>query len=314
MTGDPDSPTRIVKRSGCRTSSYSPSSRAKGRLRLHLRRAADAAGSAVDGQSAAGSCFPLSWGGKQAGRDRPRRSALDGGILDRVTAGASISRRGQPRLRSRRRPGAAVRARRARVLGGCCGWAPAPAGSGASFEGPSPINSPRPAPTVVFDTRVDPILARNAVYGRGLVGASALRQRSAPGGGASREATRATRARRTATRSKRAAISASSSRRCSRGRVLREDSDRPLPPYLQPQLGGLSTLRGFRTGSFVGDTGGGDVGGAGLTIAIRRCAVSSSRVRLENKGPKGRYPTIAGRLRIVWSRVAMPRGGFWLSK
>jgi len=38
------------------------------------------------------------------------------------------------------------------------------------------------------------------------------------------------------------------------GRVLREDSDRPLPPYLQPELGGLSTLRGFRTGSFVGDT------------------------------------------------------------
>ena len=38
------------------------------------------------------------------------------------------------------------------------------------------------------------------------------------------------------------------------GRVLRQDSDRPLPPYLQPELGGLSTLRGFRAGSFVGDT------------------------------------------------------------
>ena len=38
------------------------------------------------------------------------------------------------------------------------------------------------------------------------------------------------------------------------GRVLRERSDRPLPPYLQPQLGGMSTLRGFRAGSFVGDT------------------------------------------------------------
>ena len=36
--------------------------------------------------------------------------------------------------------------------------------------------------------------------------------------------------------------------------MLREDSDRPLPPYLQPELGGLTTLRGFRTGSFVGDT------------------------------------------------------------
>jgi hemolysin activation/secretion protein len=38
------------------------------------------------------------------------------------------------------------------------------------------------------------------------------------------------------------------------GRVLREDSDRPLPPYLQPELGGLSNLRGFRAGSAVGDT------------------------------------------------------------
>ena len=38
------------------------------------------------------------------------------------------------------------------------------------------------------------------------------------------------------------------------GRVLREDSDRPLPPYLEPQLGGLSNLRGFRAGTAVGDT------------------------------------------------------------
>jgi hemolysin activation/secretion protein len=37
-------------------------------------------------------------------------------------------------------------------------------------------------------------------------------------------------------------------------RAVREDSSRALPAYLQPQLGGLSTLRGFRAGSFVGDT------------------------------------------------------------
>jgi outer membrane protein assembly factor BamA len=38
------------------------------------------------------------------------------------------------------------------------------------------------------------------------------------------------------------------------GRVLRVDSDRSLPPYLQPELGGLSNLRGFRAESAVGDT------------------------------------------------------------
>ena len=37
-------------------------------------------------------------------------------------------------------------------------------------------------------------------------------------------------------------------------RALREDSDRPLPPYLRPLLGGMANLRGFRAGSAVGDT------------------------------------------------------------
>src|SRR4029434_10400839 len=38
------------------------------------------------------------------------------------------------------------------------------------------------------------------------------------------------------------------------GRVVREDANRPLPPYLKSLLGGWSSLRGFRAGSFVGDT------------------------------------------------------------
>jgi len=37
-------------------------------------------------------------------------------------------------------------------------------------------------------------------------------------------------------------------------RVVREDSDEPLPAYLQSLLGGWSTLRGFKAGAFVGDT------------------------------------------------------------
>ena len=37
-------------------------------------------------------------------------------------------------------------------------------------------------------------------------------------------------------------------------RGQRQDSNHPLPPYLRPLLGGTDNLRGFRAGSFVGDT------------------------------------------------------------
>ena len=37
-------------------------------------------------------------------------------------------------------------------------------------------------------------------------------------------------------------------------RGLRRDADEPLPQYLQPLLGGIDNLRGFRAGSAVGDT------------------------------------------------------------
>jgi hemolysin activation/secretion protein len=37
-------------------------------------------------------------------------------------------------------------------------------------------------------------------------------------------------------------------------RAARDDANAPLPLYLQPILGGWSSLRGFRAGSFVGDT------------------------------------------------------------
>ena len=106
---------------------------------------------------------------------------------------------------------------------------------------------------VILDTRVDPILARNAVYGRAswehLAFGDSVRSTTAqPGGYGGYEGS----ANRTALEGrgylgiiKQAVLE---------GRILREDSDRPLPPYLQPQIGGLSTLRGFATGSFVGDT------------------------------------------------------------
>ena len=37
------------------------------------------------------------------------------------------------------------------------------------------------------------------------------------------------------------------------GRLLHLDADRPLPPYLQPEIGGQSTVRGYSTGTTAGD-------------------------------------------------------------
>ncbi len=37
-------------------------------------------------------------------------------------------------------------------------------------------------------------------------------------------------------------------------RAQRRDSDRPLPPYLQPLLGGAANVRGFAAGTAIGDT------------------------------------------------------------
>jgi len=106
---------------------------------------------------------------------------------------------------------------------------------------------------VVVDTRVDPILARNAVYGRASwahldFGNGPLATPAQPGGYMGYQGP----ASRTSLEGR--GYLGIIGQAVLEGRILREDSDRPLPPYLQPELGGLSTLRGFRSGSFVGDT------------------------------------------------------------
>ena len=59
---------------------------------------------------------------------------------------------------------------------------------------------------------------------------------------------------RTAPSSTRAATSGCSARASSPSVAQRTDSSRPLPPYLQPLLGGMANLRGFEAGTAVGDT------------------------------------------------------------
>ena len=248
MTGDPDSPTRIVKK------------RLPNVLVLPILSREDGYGVTYGARltlpdpqwmgKRSRIMFPLSWGGnKQAGIDLEKR--LDGGIIDRVTAGASISRRAnlafdQDDDRARLFVRGEHEFSRVLRLGASTGW------QRASFEGVAD-QFVQVGGDVVFDTRVDPILARNAVYGRASwehlsFGNGPLSAPAQLGGytGYQGSANRNTlEGRGYLGLIKQAVLE---------GRVLREDSDRPLPPYLQPELGGLSTLRGFRTGSFVGDT------------------------------------------------------------
>ena len=106
---------------------------------------------------------------------------------------------------------------------------------------------------VEFDTRIDPILPRNAVYARAAwehfsFGAGQPEGSPPPDGG------------------RRGVGGAARTELEARGylglvgqsilavRGLRTDSSVPLPPYLQPLLGGMANLRGFKAGTAVGDT------------------------------------------------------------
>src|SRR5207247_7437812 len=90
----------------------------------------------------------------------------------------------------------------------------------------------------VLDTRLDPMLARNAIYARAAWDHLSFRGSDS---------------------NNRSELEA-------RGyiglvgqtvlvlRLLRADASRPLPAYLQPILGGLANVRGFKAGTAVGDT------------------------------------------------------------
>jgi outer membrane protein assembly factor BamA len=91
---------------------------------------------------------------------------------------------------------------------------------------------------IVFDTRLDPVLPRNAIFAR----AAWDRIDFIDAGAANRADLEA------------------------RGyiglvgqnvlviRAMRTDADQPLPPSMQPMLGGMRTLRGFEAGTAVGNT------------------------------------------------------------
>jgi outer membrane protein assembly factor BamA len=179
--------------------------------------------------------IPLTWGGhKRAAAEY--QVALDRGPLTRVAAGAGVSRRENPfyeepddrrriHVRGERRLAPAL------VAGVGAGW------EQVAFAG-ARDRLVRLGADMVLDTRLNPLLPRDAVYAR------AAWERVDPRDGAP-FGRRELDVRGYAGLAGQTVLVA---------RGLREDANRPLPPYLQPLLGGLSHLRGFRAGFAAGDT------------------------------------------------------------
>jgi outer membrane protein assembly factor BamA len=177
--------------------------------------------------------FPLTWGGeKKAGAEVMKD--LEHFPVDRVSGGASVSRRTNPFFeQDDDRQRVWIRGERELVrqlrVGGTLGW------QHVSFMS-TDNRFLHGGADVVLDTRLDPNLPRNAVFARagwerlglddrpvdryvldgrgyiGLFGQNVLALRG-----------------------------------------LRDAADRPLPLALQPLLGGMANLRGFRAGTAVGD-------------------------------------------------------------
>jgi outer membrane protein assembly factor BamA len=182
--------------------------------------------------------FPLTWGGqKQAGAQFEK--VFERGPLTRVETGASISQRTNPFFQEDdTRDRVWVRAERSIGMPG----SPLRLGATAGWQHVSFVNTTdrftQLGVDVTYDTRLDPFLARNAVYGH----ASIERLDFA-------HTTSATR-----TEFEGRGYVGLIGQNILVVRALRQDSDVPLPPYLQPMLGGMANLRGFRAGSAAGDT------------------------------------------------------------
>lgn len=187
--------------------------------------------------------FPLTWGGDKHAAAQLEKT-FDGrrgmfgtrGLLTRVETGVSIDQRTNPYFetddtrdrvwfRGERTIGRSITA------GGTAAWQHVRFGGSTDEFAQYGLD-------IAFDTRLDPMLARNAIYARASVEHLDFA---------------------TATAVNRTDLEA-------RGyiglpgqsilvlRVQRQDSDVPLPPYLKALLGGMANLRGFEAGTAIGDT------------------------------------------------------------
>jgi len=235
MTGDPAHPTRVVRDRDLKLQ-FIP-------LVTHEDGYGFAYGVQVARREPAGSgsrlYFPLTWGGDKRAAVQFDK-IFDSVSVGWVLAGASISRRTLPFFEQdddRRR--AWVRGERDVLPHLRAG-----AILGLEHDSFADLHDTfvQTGADVTLDTRVDPVLPRNAVFARAGWDRFAFRPQSA------------------------SAFSANRLELDGRGYVglfgqtvfafrgFRTDSDQSLPPYLKPQLGGLANLRGFAAGTAVGDT------------------------------------------------------------
>ncbi len=233
-TGDPGSPIRVVRRRGPNF------------LFLPLLSAEDGYGLIYGARFALPDplgknsrvSFPATWGGdKRAAVEVDKEFGR--GLRGRLNGGASFSRRTHPFFKEDEDRGRMwARAEREVIhsvrVGATTGWQHVSLlGADDSFV--------HAGADIEMDTRLDPMLARNAVYARAAWEHFSFNDRG-PGSRVNR------------------------TQLDGRGyvglfgqsvlvvRALREDADGPLPAYAQPMLGGLANLRGFRAGTAVGDT------------------------------------------------------------
>jgi hypothetical protein len=224
-TGDPDKPTRIV-RSGRAHLMFLP-----------VLNFEDGYGFTYGARFAwpepfgkrSRVAFPLTWGGEKRAAAEVDK-LFEHGPLTRVTAGGGVSQRTNPfydQDDTRQR----VWGRGEREFNR---WLRA--GVTAGWQRVSFLNGvdefAHGGADVVFDTRVDPILPRNAVYARAayehIAGANRTEFEARGYVGLFGQTVLALRAQ-------------------------GMNADRALPPYLKPLVGGMANLRGFAAGTGAGD-------------------------------------------------------------
>jgi len=176
--------------------------------------------------------FPLTWGAdKRAGIELDKTLAR--GPVDRIITGASVNSRENPFFEEDdNRTRAWIRGERELVrnvrAGVTAGW------QRVSFFDTDDRFGHAGA-DIVVDTRVDPILARNAVYVRAsweILGLDKLQRTEIDARGYLGLVGQSVLAL----------------------RAQRQDANQPQPPYLKPLVGGVPNLRGFAVGTDAGDT------------------------------------------------------------
>jgi outer membrane protein assembly factor BamA len=230
-TGDPDHPTRVVRRKSPNLLYFPIFSTESGYGVTYGVRLTHPEPAGRDSRIS----FPITWGGrKRVAAEFEKR--LTRGWLTRVEAGGSASRRTNPlfdadddRIAVWFRPERQVTpALRVRAL---TGW------QGVSFQSVTDRFTSLGA-EAVFDTRLDPFLARNAVFLRATRSRLAFESRPAVN---------------------RTALEAHGYLGLVGQTILvatarMDGADGPLPDYLRPLFGGPSSVRGFKTGTAAGDS------------------------------------------------------------